>query len=332
MLLFLQCKLNDANVGTQLVFEISMNDGTALPSWLYFDPISQNFSGNPGNLGIFDLNEFDIRVTAKDWTNASVFDVIRLSVTTPNEEPTGVVSISGTTTQGQTLIASNTLADVDGLGAISYQWLADDSNIDGATASTFTLTQAQVGKAISVKASYTDGHGTAEAVTSIATAAVANINDGLGDTFTGSANNDTLTGLASNDILNGLAGHDTLDGGAGADAMLGGDGNDLYKADNIGDTVTETNASLASGGNDTVWSSVSFTLGANVENLRLMAGNIDGTGNELNNILYAGEGNNRLDGGAGMDTVSYQYATAEVTVSLANTLQQPTAGSALTRC
>ncbi len=127
--------------------------------------------------------------------------------------------------------------------------------------------------------------------------------------------------------MNGLAGNDTLDGGAGADAMEGGDGNDLYKVDNSGDTVTETNTSLASGGNDTVWSSVSFTLGANVENLRLLAGNSDGTGNALNNILYAGEGDNRLDGGAGMDTVSYQYATAEVTVSLASALTQTTGGS-----
>jgi hypothetical protein len=89
-----------------------------------------------------------------------------------NSAPTGSVTISGTATQGQILTASNTLVDVDGLGAISYQWLADGNNIAGATASTFVLVESQVGKVITVTGSYTDGRGTAEAVTSSATVAV----------------------------------------------------------------------------------------------------------------------------------------------------------------
>jgi hypothetical protein len=128
-----------------------------------------------------------------------------------NDAPTGTVSISGTVTQGQILTASNTLVDVDGLGSISYQWLADGSNIDGATVSTFTLTQAQVGKVISVKASYTDGIGTAESQTSTATTAVANINDAptlitpLPDkTATGyTAFSHTLSGTAFSDMDSG---------------------------------------------------------------------------------------------------------------------------------
>ena len=70
-----------------------------------------------------------------------------------NTLPTGSVTITGTATQGQTLTAANTLADIDGLGTISYQWKADGTNISGATSSTLTLGQAQVGKAISVVAS-----------------------------------------------------------------------------------------------------------------------------------------------------------------------------------
>jgi Ca2+-binding RTX toxin-like protein len=62
-----------------------------------------------------------------------------------NSNPTGSVTISGTATQGQVLTASNNLTDADGLGTISYQWLADGTNISGATSTTFTLTQAQVG-------------------------------------------------------------------------------------------------------------------------------------------------------------------------------------------
>jgi hypothetical protein len=95
----------------------------------------------------------------------------------PNHLPTGSVIINGIATQRQTLSVSNTLADLNGLGAISYQWLSDGSVVSGATASTYTLTQAEVGKTVSVKASYTDLLGTAESVTSSSTASVANVND-----------------------------------------------------------------------------------------------------------------------------------------------------------
>jgi len=95
------------------------------------------------------------------------------AVVNVNDTPTGSVTITGTAAAGQTLTASNTLADEDGLGAISYQWLANGTAISGATSSSLTLTQAHVGQAISVRASYTDGFGGAESVTSSATDAVA---------------------------------------------------------------------------------------------------------------------------------------------------------------
>jgi hypothetical protein len=94
-----------------------------------------------------------------------------------NSSPTGSVTISGTPTQGQILTAANTLADVDGMGTVSYQWRADGTNISGATSSTFTLTNAQVGKTISVVASYTDTLGTVESKVSSATVAVKILND-----------------------------------------------------------------------------------------------------------------------------------------------------------
>jgi hypothetical protein len=89
-----------------------------------------------------------------------------------NSIPTGSVSVAGTATQGQVLTASNTLADLDGLGTISYQWLSDGSAISGATGSTYTLMQSEVGKTISVKASYTDLLGIAENVMSLKTSVV----------------------------------------------------------------------------------------------------------------------------------------------------------------
>ena len=88
--------------------------------------------------------------------------------------PTGTVSISGNPKIGQTLTATNTLNDADGLGKLGYQWQADGKVIKGATSDNYTLTQTDFGKAISVKVSYTDGQGTKESVTSLA---VKNIND-----------------------------------------------------------------------------------------------------------------------------------------------------------
>ena len=94
-----------------------------------------------------------------------------------NDAPTGSVTIAGTATEDQTLTASNTLADADGLGVISYQWQRDGSDIAGATASTYTLTDADVGASITVVASYTDLQSTNESVISAAVGPIANVND-----------------------------------------------------------------------------------------------------------------------------------------------------------
>src|SRR4030095_16469953 len=91
-----------------------------------------------------------------------------------------------------------------------------------------------------------------------------------------------------------------LDGRAGADTMTGGVGNDTYLVDDAGDVVTE----LAGEGTDSVQSSITYALGANVENLTLTGNNtINGTGNTLANTLRGNIGNNILDGGTGADTM-----------------------------
>ncbi|EJM59999.1 Ca2+-binding protein, RTX toxin, partial [Pseudomonas sp. GM50] len=121
-------------------------------------------------------------------------------------------------------------------------------------------------------------------------------------TLTGSDNLDG-TGNALSNRLVGNAGNNTLDGSLGADVMIGGSGNDTYIVDNLKDVVTES-STLASE-IDTVRSSFSWTLGANLENLTLTGGdNTNGVGNALNNVLTGNVGNNILNGLAGLDTLS----------------------------
>ncbi|MBK1642360.1 hypothetical protein CKO12_10815 [Chromatium okenii] len=154
---------------------------------------------------------------------------------------------------------------------------------------------------------------------------VSNANVAGNDQLSGLAGNDKLSSFDGNDTLDGGAGNDILDGGAGADSMIGGAGNDSYAVDNVGDVVVET----STGGTDTVASTLaSYTLAANVENGRIVStGASDLTGNALNNLLTAGNGDNVIDGGAGIDTVSYANATKAVTVNLTTSAAQKTGGS-----
>ncbi len=126
---------------------------------------------------------------------------------------------------------------------------------------------------------------------------------------TGNSLNNMLLGSAAGNSLTGLLGDDTLDGGGGADSLLGGLGNDTYIVDNVSDVVTESVAE----GTDTVQSSVTYSLSANVansvlenvENLTLTGtAVINGAGNTLNNVLVGNSANNILDGRGGADTLT----------------------------
>ncbi|WP_308219935.1 calcium-binding protein, partial [Roseomonas populi] len=124
------------------------------------------------------------------------------------------------------------------------------------------------------------------------------------NTLIGGGGNDRLFGLDGADTLQGDAGNDTLDGGLGADWLAGGAADDTYLVDNLGDTVTETTAGLDAGGLDLVKASVSFTLGAYVENLTLTGtAALTGMGNGLNNVLTGNDGANLIQGLDGNDTL-----------------------------
>ncbi len=131
-------------------------------------------------------------------------------------------------------------------------------------------------------------------------AGIAGIGNAQDNSITGNGGSNVLNGGGGNDTLVGNAGNDSLDGGSGADTLLGGIGDDSYIVDDAGDAVTEA----AGAGNDTVRSSISYTLVDNVEQLVLTGdAAIDGTGNALDNVLTGNTGNNSLSGGAGNDSL-----------------------------
>jgi Ca2+-binding RTX toxin-like protein len=120
------------------------------------------------------------------------------------------------------------------------------------------------------------------------------------DSLFGDNGNDQLLGGTGNDSLNGGLGNDVLDGGAGADTMAGGGGDDVYLVERVADKVFE----FADEGVDHVQASISFTLGANFENLTLTGtGMLEGTGNELANQIVGNSQANVLKGLGGNDTI-----------------------------
>ena len=130
------------------------------------------------------------------------------------------------------------------------------------------------------------------------------------DALFGQEGNDELYGGAGNDLLDGGEGNDLLDGGLGIDVMQGGAGDDIYVVDEAGDIVDETvgggidglGGTGDAGGQDTVMTNISHSLGNLIENLTLTGtGNVSGIGNDLNNQLVGNDGNNSLSGGAGDD-------------------------------
>ncbi|RXZ32784.1 hypothetical protein D9O50_15410 [Oxalobacteraceae bacterium CAVE-383] len=337
------------------------------------DDLQINIKGTSDQIRISNWylgSEYQIEnISTTDGNNLLSTDVEAFIQASRGTPPTGSIYIAGSLIQGQSLIATNTLADVDGLGIISYQWFADGIAIAGAANDNFVLTQAQVGKSISVKASYVDGLGNNETVSSDTTSAIANINDAPEGTLsiTGAAAQGQLL-TAVNNLIDadgvgamsyqwyadggaiggatqmsfqltstylgksisvsasyvdgfgatesvmsnateqvaefvtyvGTAGDDVLVGTTGVDIMKGLGGNDQYIVDNAGDIVVENPGE----GIDIVQSTISYTLTNNVEDLTLTGtGIINGTGNNLDNVLTGNAQNNILDGGIGADTM-----------------------------
>ncbi|SPF78506.1 calcium-binding protein [Pseudoprimorskyibacter insulae] len=215
---------------------------------------------------------------------------------------TGAVVVTGTPVEGQTLTADTSgVADANGVGSYSYQWMRDGVDIPGEISDTYGVITGDIGTAISVRVSFVDGIGTLETLTSAATADV----QAQALTLTGTPGADYLVGGQAGDTLNGLDGVDTLIGNGGDDLLIGGESeNDLRDVIYGGDG---NDSALGGYGND--------ELRGDAGNDTLEGGYgadtvIGGTGNDVltagawGDALFGGAGDDFINGGFGFDRVN----------------------------
>lgn len=123
----------------------------------------------------------------------------------------------------------------------------------------------------------------------------------MDNVLTGNVAANTLSGLAGIDALYGGGGNDVLNGGTGNDLLTGSSGNDTYIVDSLNDIIVE----LSGEGVDLVQATLSWVLGAEMENLTLTGtAAINGTGNGFDNTITGNSAANLLTGNAGNDTLS----------------------------
>jgi Ca2+-binding RTX toxin-like protein len=208
-----------------------------------------------------------------------------------NVPATGAGVISDLTpTEGLLLsVDTSSIADVNGLGAFSYQWQSSANgtvwaDIAAATAATFTPEDlagitpgAQAGLQLRVAVSFNDGNGTPETVFSAPTGVVGLNWQGpnVATTFTGNAGDDIANGGTAGDTLNGNAGNDLLNGNVGSDLITGGAGNDTVNGGAGGtDTVNFAGAATNFGFNTTgaAVGSVTITDGTGAEGTDTVTG------------------------------------------------------------
>ncbi|GAB6141276.1 hypothetical protein JCM14076_20050 [Methylosoma difficile] len=253
---------------------------------------------------------YSIKVRTTDQGGLFFDKVLTININNQNDAPVLVApaNISYTDTAFDDTFAKVTgklsASDADG-NTLTYGIVGGTDNGSGIISLVGTFGTLAVNASTGAY-SFTANDAAIEALSSLAVqGAIFTVSDGLvtvNQNISITLSQSGITETLGNDSLNGTAGANKINGLAGADTMTGGLGNDTYSVDDIGDKVIET-STLATE-IDTVNSEISYSLGNNVENLTLTGtGNINGTGNALNNVVTGNSGNNLLVGGLGVDTL-----------------------------
>ena len=279
----------DPDTGDTFTYSLVTGDGATDNS--LFTIINNQLKTN----SVFDFegkNSYGIRVRTTDQGGLFFEQQLTIGVTDLNEDE------SFTTTAQQDIIDAQ-----DGNDTITSTWgnLQQNDTIKGGNGTdTLIITGGTVNDIISIDISNTTNQLDIPGTT-VCGFERFDLTSFTGTvSFSGTAGNDWVKGGTGNDDLSGGMGDDYLNGGTGADLLGGGRGNDTYVVDNVGDVIAE----FLNQGIDTVESSIAWTLKNHLENLTLTGTTaINGTGNNLNNIITGNTGNNVLNGGAGADTL-----------------------------
>ena len=274
----------DVDAGDTLYFNASLVDGSPLPAWLLFDSNTQTFSGNPGGEMLGALN---ILVTATDSSGAQISGGFTLTV-----DPASNMHLIGTT--GKDLL----------IGA------SGDDMLDG-KAGADTM-RGRKGNDIYV----VDNSG--DAVIEFENEGIDTVQSWISYVLPDNVENIVLLGNAATNAT-GNALDNILIGNSALNTLAGGEGNDIYyingHSDDDDDDYDEDDDDYdeedvdriierAGQGYDTVYSSVSYSLVANVEALFLTGtSQLNGNGNSLHNLLVGNSGNNILNGYGGNDVL-----------------------------
>lgn len=278
--------------GDVLSYSATLADGSPLPAWLNCDPATGTLSGNPS--GLTATTQLSIVVSASDGQFTTAAPALTLNILAGGTFKLTALSDKYT----------GTIADEKIYGFGGNDWIdagAGNDYLDGG-----------IGADTMIGGTGNDTYVIDNAFDTVAELA----NEGT-DTILTSINlsqlpahveNLTLTGnaaysLTGNDLNNQLTGNSAanrIDGGLGADRMIGGGGNDTYSVDNAGDIVVE--ASL--GGLDSISSSVSYAMPANVETMVLTGSAVAALGNSASNALIGNAAANVIGGGLGNDLLT----------------------------
>ncbi|GAB5404975.1 MAG: hypothetical protein Aurels2KO_32060 [Aureliella sp.] len=286
--------------------------GTLSYQWLRDGAAITGATGSTYTLGDADVgSQISVQVSYSDGNGSSesVTSTATAAVSNVNDTPSGTPTITGTVAENETLTAdTSAISDGDGLGTLSYQWLRDGSAITGATGSTYTLGDADVGSQISVQVSYTDGNGSSESVTSSQTAAVTNVNDSPSGTptITGTvAENETLTAgtsaISDGDGL-GTLGYQWLRDGS---AITGATGSTYTLGDaDVGSQISvQVSYTDGNGSSESVTSTATAAV-SNVNDMPTGTPTITGTAAEDQTLTAD---TSAISDGDGLGTLSYQW-------------------------
>jgi len=288
---------SDADANDRLSYSAKLDSGSPLPVWLNFDAATMRFSGVPTATS---AGPWILRVTASDIQGASVSGTFVLDVDHHVQGSTNADVLSGTAFRD----LMEGLAGNDRLSG-----LAGDDTLDGG-AGKDTLSGGPGNDTYLVDNAGDMIVEAADEGTDVVISTVSHqLSDNVENLILAGTKAINATGNALNNILTGNPAANVLDGGTGADTLVGGSGSDVYVVDDVGDVVVEN----VGEGTDTVQSYLSYSLGPNLENLTLLGNSpLQGTGNELNNLLtgnaapnalYGNAGNDTLNGGGGADTL-----------------------------